>query len=268
MNKLHYLISLGFLLIVNQTYSQTPSIQGKVIYKFMTTFEGIPLPREASLTFDQYSSLFSHSQGQGPKIFDRAGNEVSYETMSTTNVANKGVMFGLYFQDPIGNLYYTNTETREIIFREIVINKPLLVKEPTWIEFDWKLGTETKTIGSFLCQEATTQFRGRIYTAWYTDEIPVSLGPWKFHGLPGLILEVEDETGEVSFKAQKVEIPAKDISKIKPPTKGEKVSLEEFMIADYKILSEINKAQQALNEDSGSDFQVGKNPPKVELTLE
>ena len=268
MRTLIYLIFALCLGMVSQTYAQSPSIKGKVAYEYTTLFQGIPMTREASLIFDQHSSLFTHSQGQGPKIFDRAGNEVSYETMSSTNVADKGVMFGIYIQDPIGNVYYKNSQTGEIIFREIVINQPLLVREPEWIEFEWELTAETKTIGRFQCQAATTHFRGRTYKAWYTDEIPLSMGPWKFHGLPGLILEVEDAKGEVSFKAKAVEIPSQEMIKITPPTKGKKVSLEDFFEADYKILMEIHKANQALNENSGSNFEQTKEIPKVELTLD
>ncbi|MEO0585548.1 MAG: GLPGLI family protein [Bacteroidota bacterium] len=262
------LIAIGIGTYALSYVKSTPK-KGRVTYIYTTTFKGIPMPREAVLTFDQDESLFVHSQGKAPKIFDRSGNEVSYETMTTTNVANKGVMFGLYFQDPIGNVYYKNSETQEMIFREIVINKPFLVKEPKWIEFDWKLGTERKQIGNFSCLSATTYFRGRTYKAWYTPEIPLSLGPWKFHGLPGLILEVEDDKQEVSFKAQTVEIPTEQIDAIAPPEKGEKVSLESFMEADYRILSEMQKAEQAMREGKGGNFTYSKDEiVKVEMKLD
>ena len=61
----------------------------------------------------------------------------------------------------------------------------------------------------FNCQQATVHFRGRNYEAWFTEEIPTSVGPWKFFGLPGLILEVKDSQNRVYFYAQKIEIPPK-----------------------------------------------------------
>ena len=64
----------------------------------------------------------------------------------------------------------------------------------------WKLGKETTTICGYLCYQATTNFRGREWTAWYAD-IPVSEGPWKFAGLPGLILRVESADKEHEFTA-------------------------------------------------------------------
>lgn len=64
----------------------------------------------------------------------------------------------------------------------------------------WKLENATKEVCGYLCHKATTTFRGRVWTAWYSD-IPVNNGPWKFGGLPGLILGLEDAKGEHKFKA-------------------------------------------------------------------
>ncbi len=65
--------------------------------------------------------------------------------------------------------------------------------------FNWVISTEQKKIWDYTCQKATCDFRGRIYEAWFTTEIPVKDGPWKFHGLPGLILEVYDIQKHYSF---------------------------------------------------------------------
>jgi len=58
----------------------------------------------------------------------------------------------------------------------------------------WKIESDTTTILSYSCQKATTTFRGRNYTAWFASEIPSNNGPWKFGGLPGLILKISDES--------------------------------------------------------------------------
>ncbi|MCY1661028.1 GLPGLI family protein [Chryseobacterium sp. SL1] len=58
-------------------------------------------------------------------------------------------------------------------------------------EIKWNLKyKETKKIGKYVCKKATATFRGTNIEAYYTPEIPVSIGPYKFKGLPGLILEV------------------------------------------------------------------------------
>ena len=64
----------------------------------------------------------------------------------------------------------------------------------------WKILPDKKTISKFEVQKATIDFGGRTWTAWFTQEIPFQDGPYKFHGLPGLILEMEDSTGTQSFK--------------------------------------------------------------------
>ena len=51
----------------------------------------------------------------------------------------------------------------------------------------------TLTVSGYLCQQATTTFRGVAWTAWYTEEIPSSAGPWRLRGLPGLIVEAKSE---------------------------------------------------------------------------
>lgn len=57
---------------------------------------------------------------------------------------------------------------------------------------NWKISEDTLVILGYCCQKATCTFRGREYTAWFSIDIPISNGPWKFGGLPGLILKVFD----------------------------------------------------------------------------
>ena len=70
---------------------------------------------------------------------------------------------------------------------------------------NWQIGNETKTIVGYQCQKATCSFRGRNYTAWFAVDIPLSYGPWKFCGLPGLILKVQDDAKEYVFECVGIE---------------------------------------------------------------
>lgn len=58
----------------------------------------------------------------------------------------------------------------------------------------WKILPETMKIGEFNAQKATTEMYGRKWIAWFSTELPFQDGPYKFHGLPGLIVKVEDAT--------------------------------------------------------------------------
>lgn len=63
----------------------------------------------------------------------------------------------------------------------------------------WILLPETKKIADYICHKAQMRFRGRNYIAWYTKEIPISDGPYKFAGLPGLVLELYDDKENFVF---------------------------------------------------------------------
>ncbi len=57
----------------------------------------------------------------------------------------------------------------------------------------WKIEADTQTFIGLNCTKAISNFRGRNYIAWFTYTIPTTFGPWKFNGLPGLILKIYDE---------------------------------------------------------------------------
>lgn len=60
------------------------------------------------------------------------------------------------------------------------------------VNLDWKISDEKRKIKEYTVQKATTNFGGRSWTAWFCTEIPIFYGPYKFSGLPGLILTLED----------------------------------------------------------------------------
>lgn len=68
---------------------------------------------------------------------------------------------------------------------------------------NWKMSSETTKIGEYKVQKATTDFAGRQWTAWFTTDLPYQDGPYKFGGLPGLIVKVEDDKGDYSFDLMK-----------------------------------------------------------------
>jgi len=105
------------------------------------------------------------------------------------------------------------------------ISRDFFTFENTYLK--WKTDyNDTKIILGYSCRKGTTVFNGRIYTAWYTKEIPISDGPYRFKGLAGLILEVGDEKKYHSFKAIGIE---KKRVEIKPFQKGVPVTRDQYI---------------------------------------
>lgn len=71
-------------------------------------------------------------------------------------------------------------------------------------QFNWTIAADTLTIGGYLCQKAGAYYAGRQWTVWFTSEIPVDCGLWKFNGLPGLILEATDNKNYYHFTLREV----------------------------------------------------------------
>jgi len=71
----------------------------------------------------------------------------------------------------------------------------LLIDEP----LHWKLLPETQKIDQLQCQKAEVEYGGRHWIAWYTTEVPSVDGPYVFHGLPGLIVQITDQDENYAF---------------------------------------------------------------------
>lgn len=93
---------------------------------------------------------------------------------------------------------FKNYQDNELILAEKVFQYPLKYKQDLK-QIDWEIQPENKEILGFNVQKATGTFAGRNYIAWFAPELPFSDGPYKFSGLPGLILEVSDLQGQYDF---------------------------------------------------------------------
>ena len=77
--------------------------------------------------------------------------------------------------------------------------------EEKWSGQDWTLQGDTASFLGHQCQKATCRWRGRDYIAWFAPDIPIRRGPWKFGGLPGLIMKVHDVDSLYVFEAVAIE---------------------------------------------------------------
>ncbi len=127
----------------------------------------------------------------------------------------------------------------------------------------WTMGDSTREVLGYTCQQATADFRGRHWTAWFATDIPVSDGPWKLGGLPGLILEAYDEGQQHVFTAIGLE-RVKDEPIIFNRSFGDNQKFEqtnrlEFLRSKKKSLMDLNGYIQM---ETGIDLSQG-NPQKV-----
>ena len=77
--------------------------------------------------------------------------------------------------------------------------------EEKWSGQEWTLEEDTASFLGHSCQKATCRWRGRDYVAWFAPDIPIRRGPWKFGGLPGLIMKINDVDSLYVFEAVAIE---------------------------------------------------------------
>ena len=157
--------------------------------------------------------------------------------------------------------FYDFPKSRKVEQREIFDKK--FVVTDTVRKLNWKLTGETQTILGYACQKTTAQNIGKrmqmtmdngkmerkeipdtsMVIAWFTPDIPVPAGPDLQGQLPGLILALDMNNGRVEYKAIEIS-PKADLASIREPTKGKKVTPEEFTQERNKMMDEMQKNNQ------------------------
>lgn len=132
-------------------------------------------------------------------------------------------------------------------------------------EMSWVVSNTTKIILGYECKRANVTFRGNSYTVWFTNSLPYRLGPWKFCGVPGLILEVYDANKYFHFIATSLNREKKAIyyynHNYKYVTRSEILEIERLMHADPLGLIEKNSKIKMLNADQNKKMVLPYIPP-------
>lgn len=208
------------------------------------------------LTFDKQASIFKEEEvleAPGQRGFGMWGNSFS------TGPQYKNVKSQQFIQD------------QEFFGRQFLITDSLQ-------KLDWKLGSETKQIGQYLCMKATAtktvdEFDWRSMrrrdrrkenketktdstkttsvsdeievpktvevTAWYTPQIPVNQGPGEYWGLPGLILEVNAD--RTTILCNKITLNPQQKIEIQAPEKGKVISRSDYNATVKKKMEEMRE---------------------------
>lgn len=142
------------------------------------------------------------------KNFDRNLSYTIHKTYSSKNIE-----------------YYDKFQTANLLIKEN--------KQP-----DWKIENEFKKIGDIQCQKAISNYRGRTWEAWFSKDYPVNDGPYKFSGLPGLVVHINDTENDHRFSLIQIK-KTKNINNSLPKN-SKKIGEKEFrkLWADYRFSPE------------------------------
>jgi len=181
------------------------------------------------------------------------------------------------------NIMYKNLKHKTYVNQRETMGKIFLITDSLKI-YDWQLEKETKNIGEFTCFKATSTreievpkegtislsniksdkedeeevemiTKEIVTTAWYTPQIPVSNGPSKYQGLPGLILEIND--GSQTLICTSVVLNSDDAEVIKVPKKGKKVNQQEFdAIMEKKRKEMMERYAPRKGQSSGQSIEI------------
>lgn len=180
------------------SYSILDSVQLRVDYISdfaVDTIQGTRVKEVSLLDVGKTTSKFFHRQKFIADSLRKTGATLNRQT----DHLFENVAYPLTFFETI----YKNYPDGKITCTGRVMTQDFRYEEDMPI-FDWSISDSTRIILGFTCFKATCSFRGRDYTAWFSPEIPAMTGPWKFSGLPGLILEAYDSHKEYIFTAERI----------------------------------------------------------------
>jgi len=138
-----------------------------------------------------------------------------------------------------GVRYYVD-EKETIEQREVFGEEYLIVDRSN--NFDWTITTDQKSILGYKCFKATYQKEGVVIDAWFAPELPFNFGPKGYHGLPGLILEVV-QNSKLAYTASSIDNDS-DVLVLKPTT-GKEISRKDY----ESRISEATKAFKDYNKN-------------------
>ena len=240
-NRLNFLI-VGLLWIANSVYAQ--STEGMVTYEHKSYWTKI----NARLTFlskeekDRMKLTWGNEDGYGVKMklyFDEKQSLYTY--FSDQGQSEDGQWS--WRQDDY--LIHRNFDANKLIEHHEMLGKTYLM-EDSLVTYNWRVQNQIKDVAGYICMKAETfdPVKNQKITAWFAQDIPVAAGPERYFGLPGLILELDINDGDVVVSAQKVELKNVQKELALPKMKGKKLKVADYNQMIQKHIAESMKAQR------------------------
>jgi GLPGLI family protein len=266
---------LGFVLnAVAQDFT------GKAIYK-TNRKTGFKIGGDSNLSEAQKQELEERFQKMNQKTFILEFDKTtsSYKEEEKLNAPNPQAnmggmqMISVFGGGGSGSLYFKNLKEKRFVSKTDIMGKTFLIKDSI-PNYQWQLTSETKNIGNYTCYKATfskdvenismtvengeTKQTKKIETitttVWYTPQIPISNGPTIYHGLPGLILEIND--GRTTIVCTEIVLNPSEKITISEPDKGKIVSQAEYdKIQDEKNKELMERFQS--RDGKGIEIKIG-----------
>lgn len=254
--KVHLLL-VGFMmtrvLLIGQDVYQIDYVQ--LLYNSKNNFLD---SHEASLHVSQKKSLYVHSKKSNGK-FEKSywSDDIEwFRKHKEATIEDRAV-------DKYGAGVFRDLVSNRVQIREFFMIQPYIVEEEEGLKQNWAYSDEEENILGLVCKKATCTFRGRNYTAWYAPEIPISSGPWKLSGTPGLIIKAYDDLDEVLFLPVRIGKSTITIDDIKPFEGGVKHSFEEYKIGGLIEFEKMKKRSLSINPQQEIIYTPGR---KIELS--
>ena len=189
MKRIYLIIIVS--LLTNLIFSQNKNY--KYIAEYEVYWQPDSLNKDSKIKLENYKLLFTNNSS----MFI-GGNRLGLDSLIfTKNVKLNDMSKLMSLPKPTSNkrIFNNNSDTLEII-NEV---RGQLFKYKDLVKLKWKISKQTDSIYNMAVKKATTTFRGRNYIAFYSKEITVPFGPYKYFGLPGLIVSIYDENNHISF---------------------------------------------------------------------
>lgn len=251
---------LLLILVFTTTYSQNI----KVEYNFALN-KANPLSstiKKYTLEQNESNSIFKFDNIKDKSQFKKNENaEIVYD---------KDTVVAYIIGDEVVEYFYKENYYKDFINNSQFYNfsighksKTSFVKEQINL-FDWEISTEKDTIIlGYACNKATSKFRGRNYVAYFSNQLGNQGGPWKFDGLPGVILKVYSTDGYLSINPTKIEVDKTINNAIKNPFSEKKIiSFEQ--IKDIILESDKTYVKKMKSKPNHPDKITISGPDSIE----
>ena len=191
------------LLIVNLVYSQAKENSNENVSDYKIEYQLNYQPNKENKDIKESEMMYLYISN-GKSKFGSEGKIKGDSIMSSQKGTNKSRSNFMQLMSKIPEtkfdyIIYKNVPEGSITFIQNIFKDWYKYKIDMKI-FEWEILPETQNYKGFKIQKAKTNFAGRKYEAWFTTEIPISEGPYKFNGLPGLILKLNDQKAHYVFE--------------------------------------------------------------------